>query len=147
VVTYCVVRAGKNVLQYQPKEIVTMANPACQFEDGKTAVFIGTNLENGDTVTTCLEHMVEFFTDTLEGLAAAVHGEPSDEGEASLDDLVVGPSEDDLSEEFQEFIDANTNEIQDLVLSGETFERAVEILLERATEAVAPEDSTLHLAE
>jgi hypothetical protein len=122
-----------------------MANPACQFDDGKTAVFIGTSLESGDTVTVCLEHMVEFFTATLEQLAAVVHAETPPEGAATLDDLVVGPGEAELAEEFQEFIDANTNEIQDLVEGGETFERAVETLLERATETDSSEtvDSTV----
>jgi hypothetical protein len=111
-----------------------MANPACQFEDGKTAVFIGTNLKNGDTVTTCLEHMVEFFTNTLEGLVAAANPE----GEEHFSDLIgilASPEkEPELEPEFQAWLDAHTLGIQELVEGGETFEKAVEILLELETE-------------
>jgi hypothetical protein len=107
-----------------------MPNPPCQFEDGKTAVFIGTNLENGDTVTTCLEHMVEFFANTLEGLATAAQS-PSDNGHVEITNADIDTHEEAvLTEEFQAWLDANTERIQELVETGSTFEEAVEQLLE-----------------
>jgi hypothetical protein len=116
-----------------------MANPPCQFEDGKTAVFIGTNLENGDTVTTCLEHMVEFFTTTLEGLVAAATPNAEDEQVEVTDAGIDAINEAKLADEFQAWIDANTQRIAELVDTGSTFEEAVTQLLEYDAHA---EDST-----
>lgn len=43
-------------------------NPACQYDDGQVAVFIGTNLNTGDTVTLCAEDLVTFCATLIEGM-------------------------------------------------------------------------------
>lgn len=45
-----------------------MATPACMNDDGNLAIFIGTNLESGDTVTVCPDCLVAFCTAIVEGM-------------------------------------------------------------------------------
>src|SRR5271157_3359383 len=40
--------------------------PNCMADDGKPAVFVGTFLQNGQSVAVCDEHLVYFCADTLE---------------------------------------------------------------------------------
>ena len=39
--------------------------PECMAEDGQAAVFVGTFLQNGQSVAVCDEHLVYFAADTL----------------------------------------------------------------------------------
>jgi hypothetical protein len=49
-----------------------MANPSCMFEGCATpAVFVGTFFEDGNTVTVCGNHFVEFAAGTLEAMTGA----------------------------------------------------------------------------
>ena len=41
-------------------------NPACMSDDGNLAVFIGTNLDTGDTVTLCPPCLIQFCATIVE---------------------------------------------------------------------------------
>jgi len=49
-----------------------MAQPLpCQFDDGQSAIFVGTFLETGLSVALCTDHFVDFLTVTLEQTTGA----------------------------------------------------------------------------
>ncbi len=43
-------------------------NPACQSEDGNLAVFIGTNLDSGDSITFCPSCLLQFCATLVESM-------------------------------------------------------------------------------
>ena len=45
-----------------------MAQIPCQFDDGNAAVFIGTNLDTGETVTLCPPDLVSWCATIVEGM-------------------------------------------------------------------------------
>ena len=61
--------------------------PECMAQDGQAAVFVGTFLQNGQSVAVCDEHLVYFCADTLATMTgldptpfiAAISDEPGEE--------------------------------------------------------------------
>jgi hypothetical protein len=43
-------------------------NPACMNDDGNLAIFVGTNLDTGMSVTLCVDCFVQFCATMVEGL-------------------------------------------------------------------------------
>lgn len=79
----------------------------CQSDDGNLAIFIGTNLETGDSQTLCPLCMVQFFGTIIEGMT----GLPVN----AL--LESGPVDDELSVEItdDDEVEGDTLDIVDLI--------------------------------
>ncbi len=54
-----------------------MAGYSCDAEDGLPAAFLVTNLENGETVSPCLQHAGAIFLELAQALGAASTQEPA----------------------------------------------------------------------
>jgi hypothetical protein len=63
-----------------------MAQIACQTEDGNNAIFIGTNLDTGDSVSLCQSCLIEFFAAMLEGMTGIPVGAIMAAGLSQLED-------------------------------------------------------------
>ncbi len=87
-------------------------NPACQNDDGNLAIFIGTNLDTGSTVTLCPPCLLQFCGVIVEGMTGMPVNDlinematPSDEPTKTITDpdsmsspVMDPPSEDTSSE-------------------------------------------------
>ena len=69
--------------------------PECMAEDGQAAVFVGTFLQNGQSVAVCDEHLVYFCADTLHTMTGVdpapfivAISEPSDEDLEAADEAI-----------------------------------------------------------
>lgn len=58
----------------------------CQFNDGQPAVFVGTFLEDGTSITVCIEHLVAFAQDFLGAMTDEVTSETTDEADPPIGD-------------------------------------------------------------
>lgn len=110
-----------------------MAGLACQFEDNKGAIFVGTFLTDGTSVAVCEEHVVEFFAGTLQALT----GKPVLELLTQPDEVIV---DEELAQalaesdpEFDKFIADHADELQELQDGGLTFDEAVAAIVPRNT--------------
>lgn len=105
-------------------------NPECQYSDGKQAVFIGTNLNSGETVTLCeddfltfCEAAVEGFTgvpihEVIAGIIVALAADAEAAAEAEADDLKGNAMSDADVEAIRDAIDESIGIPDDDNLDG-----------------------------
>ena len=68
----------------------------CQSEDGNLAIFIGTNLETGDSQTLCPLCMVQFFGTIIEGMTGLPVNALLESGPVDGDELVEITDDDEV---------------------------------------------------
>jgi hypothetical protein len=111
-----------------------MPGLACQFEDGKNAVFVGTFLESGTSITACEDHLIDFVVSLSEQLTGApVITFVADHQQASTDDLTPVELTDDELEQAA-WLEEHREAIQAVQDAGATFEEAIAAVIEAEDE-------------
>jgi len=107
-------------------------NPECMSGDGRGAIFLGTFLSDGTSVTLCEDHFVDFLAGTLETLTGAPIAELLS---------VQPPAVVDADEaKFDAFLTEHADEIDTRVKGGATLEEAIIETLTKYGEI--PDEST-----
>jgi hypothetical protein len=111
-----------------------MPGLACQFEDGKNAVFVGTFLESGTSITACEDHLIDFVVSLSEQLTGAA---VIDFVAASA--LVAKTAEPEVTltddeREQARWLEDHREAIQAVQDAGATFEEAIAAVIETEDE-------------
>lgn len=113
-----------------------MPGLACQFEDGKNAVFVGTFLESGTSITACEDHLIDFvvsLSEQLTGLPVITF--VADHQQAATDDATPVDLTDDEKVQAA-WLEEHREAIQAVQDEGATFEEAIAAVIE-AEEALS----------
>jgi hypothetical protein len=107
-----------------------MASPACQANDGNSAIFVGTFLETGESFTLCRDDLESWAL----ALAQNLTGVPVIQfaNEYSMPE-VVDPTLsniDDLEQEYADWLEANRMAIDAVMAEGASLEEAIAMVRE-----------------
>jgi hypothetical protein len=111
-----------------------MPGLACQFEDGKNAVFVGTFLESGTSITACEDHLIDFVVSLSEQLTGApVIDFVAGHQREITDDATEVELTDDEREQAR-WLENHREAIQAVQDAGATFEEAIAAVIEAEDE-------------
>jgi len=102
-------------------------NPPCQFNDGHSAMFVGTFFESGLSITTCADHFVSFLESSLRAMITEPLTLTPESPEAASPE-VLDAGESKMLAEFEEWVEENRDVIQAGMDEGLTFDEAVTTL-------------------
>jgi hypothetical protein len=111
--------------------------------DGKPCVFVGTFLENGQSINVCDEHFEGFLISSLTTVSGknVAYALSTVEHDLTQPPAGIEPTEEEAA--FQEWLDGHQDEILALTEEGNTFEQAVQIVLAKGPHADDPEETPL----
>jgi hypothetical protein len=115
-----------------------MASLPCQNEDGKIAVFTGTFLESGTSVTVCRDDLQAFAVALAQELTGAPIIEFAQEHAGEITPNETVEEVDEVDAETAAWLEEHSDIIAALVAGGKTPEEAIQELLDAET---APDNS------
>lgn len=106
-----------------------MASLACERDDGKNAVFVGTFLETGTSIALCEDDLINFVVSMSQQLTGAPVIDFVSSFVREDEDGAPLPAADDAEGQYQLWLNTRKDALSELMELDYTFEEAVAFLL------------------